>query len=85
MNARLQIVRESLRSAIVAPWGFDMDCSFDYEPEEAACYDDRSPCPGSPANAALVCCIVGGVDIVDMLTLGQREHIEEKILEQLEG
>jgi hypothetical protein len=84
MNARLQITY-ACRTALVKPWGFEMECDYEYEPGESPCYDvDACPGPGYPANASLVACRVAGVDITDMLDVCQREFIEETILEQLE-
>jgi hypothetical protein len=86
MNARLQIVHPAHYTAVVSPWGFDMECDYSYDPGESANYDLRSnPAPGTPANAELIACRVGSIDITEMVSLCQREFIEEKLIEQMEG
>jgi hypothetical protein len=73
------------RTATVAPWGFDMDCSYEYdEGEPPTIQYGEFDHPGSPANVALLSCRVGGVDITEMLDLDRQERIEEAILNQLE-
>jgi hypothetical protein len=72
------------RTAVVAPWGFDMECSYEYdEGEPPTIQYGEFDHPGTPANVALLSCKVGGVDLIDMLSLRQQNHIEESILEQI--
>lgn len=85
MNARVHIVPQSSFTATVNYCGVEMECTYEYEEAEAACFDvERNPCPGSPANAVLCECRIGGVDVIDMLTVEQIERVEEKILESMQ-
>jgi hypothetical protein len=87
VNARqqLRIVADNSRTSWVSPWGFRMEVDYDDQPGEPSIYwpTERAH-PGSPANAVLLSCKVGGVEIYEMLDSGQIERIEEKILEELE-
>jgi hypothetical protein len=70
MNARvpIRIVSPSCQTATVSPWGFRMECDFDFDAGEPAIWSpiDRAH-PGTPPNAELIACRVGGVDITEML------------------
>lgn len=82
---RLRIASPSERTTVVAPWGFDMDCSFEYEEGEPPTISNGEfDHPGSPANVALLSCRVAGVDITEMLDNSQQERIEDRILDQME-
>jgi hypothetical protein len=84
MNARIQIIPQSFHKTTVNVWGFEMIAEYEYDPGESPCYDvESNPGPGSPPNATLCGCRVGGVQIVEMLSPDQIERIEEKILEQM--
>lgn len=63
-----------------------MVCEYEYDEGEAPtiAYGEFDH-PGFPANATLLSCKVGGVDLMDMLSSSQVERIEDAILEQLEG
>lgn len=87
MNARqpFRIVAANARTSWVSPWGFRMEVEYDYQPGERSInWPTDLAHPGSPANAVLVSCKVGGVEIYDMLDSDQIERIEEAVLEQLE-
>ncbi len=81
----IQLVSPYSRTTVVAPWGFAMECDYEYdegEPEVRGSLEFSHP--GTPPNAALLSCKVGGVDITEMLSLDQRDRIEEFILDQME-
>jgi hypothetical protein len=81
---RIHLTSTRERTAVVAPWGFDMECSYEYdEGEPPTIQYGEFDHPGTPANVALLSCKVGGVDLIDMLSLRQQNHIEESILEQI--
>lgn len=83
MNARIQSL--TARETEVTYCGVRMVVSFEYEPEERALWSPvHGGIPGSPANAILISAKVGGVDIAEMLSNEQREHIEDLILEQMQ-
>lgn len=89
MNAttpeRLRIVSSHAYQAVVYPYGFPMRCEFDYEEGEPPRWNDvYGGDPGSPPNAVLIKCEVNGIDITDMLSLEQRERIEEKLIQTME-
>ncbi len=65
----------------VEPYGFPMDVTYEYQEGEAAVLWGNFPHPGSPAHCAVLTCLVGGVDIVDMLNDKQTARIEDAILE----
>lgn len=65
-----------MRTASVSYCGVSMACQYEYDPAEPATYLH----PGSPENAALVSCKVGGVDIFEMLTNEQQDEIETLLL-----
>jgi hypothetical protein len=54
-----------------------MSCQYEYDPAEPRTYLH----PGSPANASLCSCKVGGVDLMEMLTREQQDEIETLLLE----
>lgn len=84
--AHLRIVAQNAHSAIVDVWGFPMECDFDYEEGEAPVWSDvTGGHPGSPSNAVLVGCAVGGVSIYDMLSSDQIERLEEACIQAMEG
>jgi hypothetical protein len=81
---RIHLTSTRERTAVVAPWGFDMECSYEYdEGEPPTIQYGEFDHPGTPANVALLSCKVGGVDLMDMLSLRQQNHIEDSILEQI--
>lgn len=82
---RLRIASPSSHTTVVSPYGFDMEVDYEYQEGEAPILwptDDAHP--GSPPNAVLLACRVGGEDIYPMLTSSQVENIEDAILEQHE-
>jgi hypothetical protein len=81
--ARLRIVGSNTRTTSVSPWGFRMEVEYEYDPGEAPIYwpTDRAH-PGSPPNAALMACRINGQDVMDMLTSGQIERLEDAILQE---
>lgn len=86
MNARLHIVSPSCRTSVVSPWGFSMECEFEYDAGEPPIWSPIDHAhPGSPPNAELIACKVGGIAITEMLTLDQRERIEEDLIQRMEG
>lgn len=80
MNARIQITHPFTHEIALEIWSFPMQVSYTYEAGEPGTFDH----PGYPPNAVLERCVVGGVDISEMLSLDQRERLEEKILENIE-
>jgi hypothetical protein len=83
---RIHLTSTRERTAVVAPWGFDMECSYEFdEGEPPTISNGEFDHPGWPANVALLSCRVAGVDITEMLDLDQQTRIEERILEQLDG
>lgn len=86
MNARFCIVAPFSYTSSVEPWGFPMECEFEYDKGEPPIWNpiDRAH-PGAPPNAILMSCRVGGVEITDMLRECQRERIEELLIEQMEN
>ena len=66
--------------ATVNPYGFDMTCSYHYEP---ACGDGWNE-PLYPESVSLTTCFVGDVDIYSMLSPNQIERIEDCLLRQVE-
>lgn len=84
--ARLRIVSPNSQTATVSPYGFAMECEFEYDKGEAQIFwPTEHAHPGTPPNAQLLACRVGGVDITEMLTSCQRENIEEKLVRECEG
>jgi hypothetical protein len=81
MNARVQIIPQSVFTASVNVWGVELECDYDYDEGEPPWFDEANPSPGSPPNAILYACRVGGVNIIEMLSESQRECIEEKLIE----
>ena len=82
--ARLRIVSTDSATAVVSPWGFDLECTYEYQAAEMPVLFGDNSHPGSPANAQLLTCKVGGIEITDMLSNGQRERIEEALISQME-
>lgn len=73
------------RTMVVEPYGFPMLVEFEYQEGESAIFwPTEFAHPGSPDNAVLLSCKVGGVDLMDMLSSKQVDRIEEAILEALE-
>jgi hypothetical protein len=66
-----------MRAATVTYCGIAMACSYEYDPAEPRTYLH----PGSPENAALISCKVGGVDLMEMLTREQQDEIETLLLQ----
>lgn len=82
---RLRIVSPRAQSTTVEPYGFPMDCEFEYEEGEPTIYWPTDAAhPGSPPNVQLLACNVGGVNLYPMLSLTQINRIEEAILDQVE-
>ena len=81
----LNLVSASLRAATVAPWDFPMCCIFEYYPGEplgnAPLFGGPVP---NPSSAQLMSCSVNGRNIMDMLSSGQIERIEDALVDQLE-
>lgn len=81
----LRIVSQSAQTATVSPYGFDMECEYEYDEGEAPIlWPTEIAHPGTPPNAELLACRVGGVDLMDMLSSAQVARVEDAILEQLE-
>jgi hypothetical protein len=89
MNARipnLRIVSPSSLTSTVNVYGFDMECDFEYDAgEHPIFWPTERAHPGTPPNAELLACRVGGIDITEMLTSDQRAAIEVKLIRQMEG
>lgn len=88
MNARvlLRIASSRANTATVNVWGFDMEAEYEFEEGESGIWSDvTGGHPGSPPNAQLLGCLVGGVQIIEMLKPEQIERIEDVILSELEG
>lgn len=85
MSAVLKIASPRAMTTIVAPYDFPMVVEYEYDEGESAIFwpTERAH-PGSPPNASLLSCKVGGVDIYEMLSSDQIERIEDVILEQHE-
>lgn len=74
------------RTITVAPYGFPMECEYEYDGGEVPIFwPIEHAYPGSPPNASLLTCRIGGVEVYDMLKHEQIERIEDAILEQLES
>ncbi len=82
---RLRIVSADTLTAVVSPYGFDMTCEYEYQAAELPILFGSNSHPGSPANAQLLTCKVGSIEITDMLTNGQRERIEDLIISDMEN
>ena len=82
----LRITSPRAHSTVVSPYDFPMEVEYEYDEGEPPiiAYGEFDH-PGSPANATLMSCKVGGVEIYEMLSSSQIERIEEEILEQLES
>lgn len=66
----------------VSPYGFPMSCVVEFDSGEAQTFDH----PGSGAYCVLIRCVVGGVDITEMLDSDQMDSIEHDAkLALLEG
>ena len=86
MNIRVALTSLRARSATVAPYDFPMEVTYEYDEGEAPIFwPTELAHPGSPPNAVLLSCKVGGVEIYEMLSSSQIERIEDEILQQLEG
>ena len=86
MNARIQLASLRSFSTVVSPYGFPMECEYEYDEGESPIFwPTEQAHPGSPPNVQLLSCRIGGVEVYDMLKPEQCERIEETILEQLEG
>lgn len=81
MNARVHIVPTGTYTKTVNVWGFDLDAEYGYDAGEPAINDAEYGHPGTPPNATLYGCRIGGVQVVEMLTASQIETIEDAILE----
>jgi hypothetical protein len=83
--SKLNLTSASLRSGIVSPWDFPMECVFEYYPGDplgnAPLFGGPTPIPSS---AQLMSCKVNGRDIMDMLSTAQIERIEDALVDQLE-
>lgn len=62
-----------------------MECEYEYYPAEREVRWGDYPHPGSPAGTQVLSCVVGGVNIVEMLVDSQHEAIEEALLKEHEG
>jgi hypothetical protein len=83
MNARTTL---NQLSTIVSPYDFPMEVSFEYdEGESPILWPTELAHPGAPSNVVLLSCVVGGVDLMDMLSSQQVDRIEAAILDQMEG
>jgi hypothetical protein len=81
----IRLISVNSRTAIVEPWGFPMECEYEFEEGEAPILGPNGfEHPGCPDNAVLLSCTVAGVDITEMLSNAQTERLEDAILEQLE-
>ena len=79
----LRLVAENEHRATVSPYGFPMDCVFEfYEGEPAILWPTELAHPGAPDCCQLLQAFVGGVDIYEMLSSDQIERIEETYLER---
>lgn len=57
----------------VSPYGFPMSCVVEFDSGEAQTFDH----PGSGAYCVLIKCLVGGVDITEMLDSATIERVED--------
>lgn len=86
MSAVLKIASPRAMTTIVTPYDFPMVVEYEYdEGEPSIFWPTERAHPGSPPNASLLSCKVGGVNVYDMLSPDQIERIEEAILSQLEN
>jgi hypothetical protein len=84
MNAR--IVPLNHFTATVDPYGFDMECTFEWIEGEAPIYEPMDYAhPGSPSSCVLMACKVNGQDIYEMLNSKQIDRIEGAIVDQMEA
>jgi hypothetical protein len=84
MNTRIAISSLRARTTTVAPYDFPMEVQYEYDEGEAPIFwPTEQAHPGSPPNAILLSCKVGGVEIYEMLSSSQIERIEEAILDEM--
>ena len=68
-------------TAIVRPWGFDINITFDYDPGEPPIFSPIDEAhPGSEPYAVIMKAVVGGVEVYDMLSSDQLETLENHAL-----
>lgn len=95
MNARTEPSALALPIRLTSPYaktievtcyGVPMEVSFEHDPGESPIVTGGPDNwhPGTPPNAALLSCRIGGVEVLDMLTAAQVARVEETILEALE-
>jgi hypothetical protein len=81
----IRISSPRANTATVNPYGFDMECEYEHDPGEPPIYSPAEIAhPGTPPDVQLLSCMVGGVDLMEMLSSPQIARIEDAILEQLE-
>ena len=78
--SRLSIRPTNEHTAVVSPYGFPMEVTFEYFDGEAPTQDH----PGAPDDCQILSCRVGGIDINDMLSPVQTDRICEAITEQVQ-
>lgn len=89
-DLRLRLTSPYAHTVTVSPWGFEMECEYEYdEGESPVMWPTERAHPGSPPNVQLLSCRVGGVEIFDYiqnpwLSEKQIERIEELILRHIE-
>lgn len=74
-----------IHTTTVFPWGFPMEVTFEWDEGESPIFwpTERSH-PGSPPNAELLECYVGGVSIMRMLTADLLIKIEAACIDYME-
>ena len=76
----------SQHTSIVDLWGFPITVTYEYdEGEPAIFWPTERAHPGSPPNAALLSCLIGGVEVLEMLSARQIDRIEEACINAMEG
>lgn len=69
-----------VHTTTVSPWGFPMEVTFEWDEGEPRTFSH----PGSPPNAELLECYVGGVSIMRMLTADLLIKIEAACMDYME-
>lgn len=73
------------RQLLVTPWEFEMLVDGEAYPSESARVNDiDGGYPGSPAFADIYSVMIGGVDVMEMLTAEQYTTIQSAVLRALD-
>lgn len=76
----------SQHTATIEIWdGVPMTCEYEFYPEATPILNDiYGGDPGWPAYSSLISCMVGGIDIYEMLSPKQIDRIEAALTAQME-